>query len=386
LQDLAGYWRRQHDVRVVGVTGSVGKTTTKELIADLLAQDSTVLRTPANLNTEIGVPLSLMQLSSGQRFAVVEMAMYDVGDIRRLTRIAAPEVGVVTNVQPSHLQRLGSIERIAQAKAEIVQELPPAGLALLNADDEHVRRMASLTAARVLLYGLTPDADIWADDIKSRGLKGTEFTVHYRRRTSESFPAQTRLIGAHLVPSALAAVAVAVHFGMSLERAVAGLSNVGPGLRLVVGEGMRGSTVLDDSYNASPASMMAALDVLAEIDGRHIAVLGDMLELGSFELEGHHLVGHRAASAVQRLLTVGVRAQAIAQGARDAGLRLEAVDSFECNDQIIRQLHEELQPGDVVLVKGSRAMRLDEVARAIAARPHPINELTEGTHGSTSLP
>jgi UDP-N-acetylmuramoyl-tripeptide--D-alanyl-D-alanine ligase len=362
LQRLANSWRRKHNTQVVGVTGSVGKTTTKELIASLLSRRYSVLRTPANLNTEIGVPITLMQLERSHKIAVLEMAMLDMGEIARLARIAEPNIGVVTNVQPVHLQRLGTIERIAQAKSELVQALPAGGLAVLNADDHRVAEMASLTRADVRTYGLSPRADVWADDIQSHGLRGIEFTVH---QGSRKLHAKMGVLGTHTVHSALAAVLVAVHLGMAFEEAVGGLMEVEKGIRLVVGQGIRGSTVLDDTYNANPQSTLAALNLLAEMDGRKVAVLGDMLELGSYEEEGHRLVGRRAGLVADWLLTVGARARWIAEEAQHHGRRALVVESFEARNEAVARLHSGLRPGDFVLVKGSRGMELDEIVSAI---------------------
>ncbi|MPZ14068.1 MAG: UDP-N-acetylmuramoyl-tripeptide--D-alanyl-D-alanine ligase [Chloroflexi bacterium] len=362
LQDLARYWRCQHNLTVVGVTGSVGKTTTKELIASVLAERFSVVRSSANLNTEIGLPMALMQVDDSHQVAVLEMAMHDVGEIRRLARIAVPDVGVVTNVKHTHLERLGSLQRVADAKSEIIEELKPSGVAVLNADDERVRAMGSRAAGGVCLYGMASDADPRALAIRSNGLRGIEFDVVHR---GQRLHATMRAAGAHLVHAALAALAVALSMGMSIEDAVAALEVVDPDLRLSVVAGFAGSTVLDDSYNASPTSVLAALDLLAEMEGRRVAVLGDMLELGSFEEEGHRLVGQRAAEVVHWLVTVGKRAQVIAQEARASGLPPEAVESADRNDEVIARLQSGLRRDDFVLIKGSRGMRLDEVANAI---------------------
>lgn len=364
LQELAHRWRKKHEVTVIGVTGSVGKTSTKELVADVLSQQFTVLRTPANLNTDIGLPLALMQLGEGHQVAVLEMAMTDIGDIRRLARLAEPSIGVVTNVQPSHLERLGTMERIAEAKSELVQELPRDAVALLNADDERVRAMAEQAQARVVTYGLSPHADVSGRDVRSRGLGGIDFTATYE---GQGLPAHVALPGAHFVHAALATIAVAVRLGFSFEQAVAALGRVERGGRMVVSEGLQGSTILDDSYNANPASMLAALDLLREMKGRRVAVLADMLELGSFEVEGHRMVGQRAAGVVDWLFTVGERARIIADEARSAGLGEQFVESFASNSAAAERLRRELQRGDFVLVKGSHGMQLDEVANAIRA-------------------
>jgi UDP-N-acetylmuramoyl-tripeptide--D-alanyl-D-alanine ligase len=364
LQDLAHRWRQKHEVTVIGVTGSVGKTSTKELIANMLAQRFSVLRTPANLNTEIGIPLALMQLEPAHDVAVLEMGMNDVGDIRRLARLAEPRMGVVTNVQPSHLERLGTIERIAEAKSELVQELPSDGVAVLNADDQRVRSMAEQAASRVVAYGLSPNADVSGRDVRSLGLEGIEFTAVY---ADQELTARAALPGAHFVHAALAAIAVALELGFTFADAVGALAAVERGGRIVVAEGLSGSTILDDSYNANPASMLAALDLLQQMRGRRIAVLADMLELGSFEVEGHRMVGQRAAAVANRLITIGERARTIADEAWRAGLSAHSIESVENNSAAVNLLGRELARGDFVLIKGSHAMHLDEVVNAIRA-------------------
>ncbi len=364
LPDLAHHWRTKHELTVIGVTGSVGKTSTKELIADVLAQRLTTLRTPANLNTDIGVPLALMQLGDEHQVAVLEMAMNDVGDIRRLARLAAPSIGVVTNVQPSHLERLGTMQRIANAKSELVAELPRDGAAILNFDDARVLAMAHRTNARVVTFGLSPDADVSGRDLRSKGLGGIDFTVQHDGR---QLPVHAALPGAHFAHAVVAAIAVAIQLGFTFEEAVEAVGRVERGGRVVVAEGLDGSTILDDCYNANPASMLAALDLLAQMQGRRVAVLADMLELGSFEVEGHRQVGQRAASVVDWLLTVGERARIIADEARANGLRPTSIESFDHNAAAVERLREGLRHGDFVLVKGSHGMQLDQVVNAIRA-------------------
>ncbi len=363
LRDLAHYWRKKHHLTAIGITGSVGKTSTKELIGDILAQRFSVLRTPANLNTEIGVPLALMQLDATHEVAALEMAMTDIGDIRALARLAEPQIGVVTNVQPSHLERLGTIERIAEAKSELVQELPATGVALLNADDERVRAMASATTARVVTYGLSNDADIVASEVESRGLQGFTFLVRYQ---DQQLAAEAALPGAHFGHAALAAIAVAKELGFTLREAVGALKGVERGGRVQVVDGVHGATILDDCYNANPASMLAALELLKQTEGRHVAVLGDMLELGSFEVEGHRLVGKSAAKVADWMITVGERARLIADEARGSGLdgKIESLDSTA---DAVERLRAGLRRGDFVLVKGSHSMHLEEVVNAIRA-------------------
>ena len=363
LQEAAAYWRRQYDVRVVGVTGSVGKTTTKELIASVLSKGFSTLKSYGNYNNEIGLPLTLLHLGPEHERVVLEMGMYALGEIAQLASIALPVVGVVTNVGPVHLERLGTIERIAQAKAELVEALPMDGVAVLNYDDARVRAMKAKTKARVFYYGLSSEADLWADEIRSEGLGGVRFRFHYG---GETIHARIPLLGRHSVHAALAAAAVGLVEGLSWGEIIAGLKDVSAQLRLVAVPGVNESTILDDTYNASPASTIAALNLLEELPGRHIAVLGDMLELGDYEEEGHRKVGRRALEVASVLITVGPRARIIGEEAISCGMPRDSVHILESNREAIRLLKGLLKPGDVVLVKGSRGMRMEEIVAALS--------------------
>ncbi|MEE8370171.1 MAG: UDP-N-acetylmuramoyl-tripeptide--D-alanyl-D-alanine ligase, partial [Dehalococcoidia bacterium] len=258
LQHLAAYWRRRHDLRVIAVTGSVGKTTCKELIAAVLAHRYRLLKSEANLNTEIGVPLTLLQLTGEHQRAVLEFAMYGPGEIDLLCRIAAPQVGVVTNVGPVHLERLGSLDAIVAAKTELVEALPSEGVAILNGDDPAVAAMASRTRARTVLYGQAPQCQVRGSELASRGLEG----ISFRLTSAEgSVTISCPLPGRHHIYPCLAAAAVALEEGMTLGEIADALAGARPELRLRVLLGPNGSTILDDSYNASPASLLAALDL-----------------------------------------------------------------------------------------------------------------------------
>jgi UDP-N-acetylmuramoyl-tripeptide--D-alanyl-D-alanine ligase len=289
--------------------------------------------------------------------------MYDVGEIAELTRIARPHVGVVTNVGPVHLERAGSMERIAQAKAELVEALPADGAAILNYDDPLVRGMAERTEARVLYYGLSPKADLWASSIQGMGLEGIRFRLHYK---GETIHLRVPLLGRHSVHTALRAAAVGLVEGESWQDIVEGLQGGSPQLRLVAVSGINGSTLLDDTYNASPQSTFAALNLLDELDGRKIAVLGDMLELGSYEDEGHRKVGLRVIDSVDILITIGQLARIIGEEAKRWGLSPSVVHTLEANSQAIELLREIVAPEDVILVKGSRALQMEEVVMALA--------------------
>ena len=367
LQQIAAAWRTRFTPRVIGVTGSVGKTTTKEIIAAVLGQRYVTLKSPGNLNNEIGLPLTVLQMEERHERVVLEMGMYDLGEIAQLCRIAHPHVGVITNVGPVHLERLGTVERVAQAKAELVQALPADGVAVLNADDPMVSAMASQTRARVFRYGLLPDADLWADEIAGEGLEGIRFRFHYQ---GDVVHVRVPLLGRHSVHTALRATAVGLIEGLSWDEIVPGLQNVETQLRLMVVRGVNGATLLDDTYNASPASTLAALNLLADLEighGRRIAVLGDMLELGSYEEEGHRIVGARVADVADILITVGQRARLIAEEALASGLPATKVQAVADSETALAGLRSMLGPGDVVLVKGSRASHMDEIATALSS-------------------
>jgi UDP-N-acetylmuramoyl-tripeptide--D-alanyl-D-alanine ligase len=362
LQQLATYWRAKFNPRVVGITGSVGKSTTKELTWAVLSQRFNTLKNPGNLNNEIGLPLTLLDLDTPHERVVLEMGMYDLGEISELCTIAAPQVGVVTNVGPTHLERLGTIERIALSKAELVQALPADGLAILNHDDPFVRPMANQTQAQAFTYGLTAEADLWASDIVSEGLEGIRFVLHYG---AEAVHTKVPLLGRHSVHTALRAAAVGLADGMTWHEIMTGLQNSSVQLRLVSAPGINDATLLDDTYNASPASSIAALNLLDDLNGRKIAVLGDMAELGDYEEEGHRKVGCRAADAVNLLVTVGLKARLIAEEAYSCGLPSEAIVRVENNEQAIAYLRQIVLSGDIVLVKGSRSMSMEEIVAAL---------------------
>jgi len=363
LQRLAGYWRGKFNCEVIGVTGSVGKTTTKETIASVLAQSYQTLKSEGNYNNEIGLPLALLRLNSSYEKVVLEMGMYALGEIAELANIARPHIGVVTQVSHTHLERLGTIERIAQAKAELVEALPADGAAILNGDDPLIRPMAAKTKARVLYYGLDPNCDLWASDVESHGLEGISFLMHHR---GQSIRARLPSLGRHNVYTALAAAAVGLVEGQSWAEIVAGLRGLSVQLRLFAAPGIKGTTIIDDTYNSSPASSLAALSLLEELTGRRIAVLGDMLELGSFEEEGHRIVGRRAAEVVAKLIAVGPRGRVIGEEALRSGMRKEDVLFAANNAQAIEHLTRILVPRDMILVKGSRGMRMEEIVAALS--------------------
>ena len=364
LAALAAAWRRRFSVLTVGVTGSVAKSSTKEAIATILAAERTVLKTEGNENNEIGVPLTLMRLRPEHQVAVLEMGMYVGGEIAALARVARPAIGVVTAVRPIHLSRAGSIEAIEAGKAELVEALPAEGLAVLNADDPRVRRMASRTAARAVTYGFAADADVRADAIVARGLDGMAFELVARAgRRAVRLPR----LGGHAVHNALAAAAVAQEVGLGMDQVIEGLARPWalPHRSAVVR--LDGLVVLDDCYNAGPDSMAAALDTLAELPGRHVAVLGHMAELGELTEAAHAAAGRHAARVVDLLVVVGSASEPLAAAAVAAGLDAGRVLGVPDAEAALVALVDVLRRGDLVLVKASRSEGLERVVDGLAA-------------------
>ena len=361
LQAIARYWRQKLSLRVIGITGSVGKSSTKELVSEILSQKYHTYKNPGNYNNEIGLPLTVLNLGSGYERLVAEMGFYYPGEITFLCDIARPQVGLVTNIGTVHAERAGSQEAIAKGKSELVQALPaaPEGVAILNYDDPFVRPMADQTLAHVLFYGLDPKADLWADEIKGCGLKGIQFSMHYQGR---SVRMEVPILGRHSVQTILRAAAVGFTEGLTWQEITEGLTRSNTQLRLVAVQTNSGALILDDTYNATPESTIAALDLLEELQGQKIAVLGDMLELGQYEQRGHELVGKRAAEVVQHLIAVGPRGRTIADTARQVGLPPTAITCVDNAQEAADVLKYNLKAGDVVLIKGSHGLRMDRIA------------------------
>ncbi len=365
LQQIARFWRRRLNLRVIGITGSVGKSTTKETTAEVLGVKYKTLRSPGNLNNEIGLPLTILKLNNSHERAVLEMGFYIPGEIQFLCDIAQPHIGVVTNVGTVHAERAGSQEAIARGKSELVQALPADGVAILNFDDPWVRRMEEKSKARVFFYGLSPEADLWADEIEGLGLDGIRFRLHYQNETLHT---HIPLIGRHSVHTALRAAAVGLNDGLGWAEIFEGLKRGRMQLRLAAVRSKSGALILDDTYNASPESMLAALSLLDEMEGRKIAVLGDMLELGPYEKQGHEMVGMRVAQVAKTLITLGPRAHMIADSARRAGLKPANILEFEESAPIVEWLNKNLTANDAVLIKGSRGLRMDKITAALEVK------------------
>lgn len=362
LQIIARFWRNKLNVKVIGITGSVGKSTSKELIAEVLGQKFSVLKNTGNLNNEIGLPLTLLRLSENHQRAVLEMGFYVPGEIKLLCDIAKPSIGVVTNIGTVHAERAGSQEAIARGKAELVESLPEDGVAILNFDDPWVRGMASQTKAKSFFYGVDPLAHLWADEIEGMGLQGIRFRLHYKRDTLHI---RVPLIGRHSVHTALRAAAVGLVEGMAWPEVVLGIQQGHSQLRLATVTTPSGALILDDTYNASPDSVMAALNLLDELSGNKCAVLGEMLELGPYERQGHEMIGVRAAQVVSRLITVGEKAKTIAESAKDAGLSPSAITWVPSIPDAIDVLKTTLHANDIILVKGSHGLHMEQIVNAL---------------------
>ncbi|HYO42045.1 MAG TPA: UDP-N-acetylmuramoyl-tripeptide--D-alanyl-D-alanine ligase [Candidatus Limnocylindrales bacterium] len=369
LHAIAAAWRARFSPLVVGITGSIAKTSTKEAVAGVLATRFTVLRTEGNQNNEVGLPLTVLRLGPEHGAAVLEMGMYVGGEIRDLASIGRPSIGIVTAVQPVHLSRIGTIEAIEDAKAELVEALPPAdegGVAILNLDDPRVARMASRTRARLLTYGFDEGADVTADRVVSQGFAGMQFRL---RTPAREVDAAIPSLGRLAVHNALAATAAGLAAGLGLDEILAGLAVTLTAPHRSVVTPIRGRMFVDDAYNASPASMLAALDLLGGLPGRHVAVLGEMRELGDAHDSGHRIVGAAAASLDLLVVVDGAAgggAEGIAQGARDAGLPVDRIVIAGDVADAVEKLRTATAPGDVVLVKASRGVELERVVDGLA--------------------
>ena len=362
LQALAAFNRERCRLPVIGITGSNGKTTTKDMVAAVLETRLHTLKTPGNFNNEIGLPLTLLDVDDSFDAAVVEMAMRGPGEIDELCRIARPNGAIVTNIGETHLELLGTVSDIAAAKGEILEHIPPAGFALLNAGSPFVRREARRCRGKVIFFGTEETAGIMAENIRPEG-GGNRFEAVVNGERHEFF---LPVPGRHNVVNALAAIGVGLEMGLSFEEIARGLAGVVlTEMRLEVVE-TASLKIINDTYNANPTSTKAALQVLMEAAGRRrtVAVLGNMQELGRRAEEGHREVGETAVGlGVDYLVTVGDLATGIAEGAAGAGLPGERIFRCPDNAMAVEAVDGLLLDGDVVLVKGSRGMRMEEIVQ-----------------------
>jgi UDP-N-acetylmuramoyl-tripeptide--D-alanyl-D-alanine ligase len=366
LGDIAQGWRRKYSTPVVALTGSNGKTTTKEMIAACLETTFPTLKTKGNLNNLIGVPLTLLTLTEKERVVVLEMGMNVPGEIGRLAQIAEPDVGLITNVQTVHLEGMGSLERLKEEKGELFQRMRRDGTILVNQDDPRVVDLSKHYPGQKITFGIEHPADVMAKEIQLNGAEGTSFTLILE---GEAMEVHLRLLGRHFVPNALAAMAVACLFGVEVTRAKEALENFQPfPMRMEVLPLKGEKTLINDAYNANPYSMELALETLAEAKGmaRAIAVLGDMLELGNLTKEAHEQIGKRVSElSIDFLLTMGEEAPIVVESAIRHGLPMERARIVESHSEAISLLRQMIQRGDWILVKGSRRMAMEKIVEGL---------------------
>jgi len=360
LGDIAAFWRRRFKLPVIGITGSNGKTTTKEMTAAIISRSWTCLKTEGNFNNLIGLPLSVLKLSAQHRSAVFEMGMSEPGEIRRLAGIAAPSIGVITNVAPCHLQQLGSIEAIAAAKGELFEALGPDDCAVVNIDDERVRALGSAARARVITFGLSA-GDVHAANIQISAGGAHTFEL---RIGAVSVPVRLGLPGAHFVSNALAAAAAAYAVGIGPADIAEGLCACVPLAGRMQELKIKGLKIINDAYNANPVSMRAALTTLSDGSAgrRTIAVLGDMLELGEKAGDFHRDIGTYVATLnIGLVFVLGSFAPLVCDAARSAGMPEKRIHAFNTLPELATALVAVAGPNDVVLLKGSRGMQLEKL-------------------------
>ena len=373
LQDIAAYYREQLTIPVVGITGSVGKTSTKEMIAGVLSEKYTVLKTEGNFNNEIGVPLMILKIRPEHQIAVLEMGINHFGEMHNLSRMAKPDICVMTNIGQCHLEYLGTRDGILKAKSEIFDFANPKAQVIVNGDDDKLQLLGTgavpyLKPEMTLThFGKGKQNEFYADGVTMNGLFGSSMTVH----TPEGdFPMEVRLPGEHQIYNALAAAAVALKLGMTPEEIAAGavkVQAIGGRSHLIQTERY---VVLDDCYNANPVSMKAAVELLTNAAGRKVAILGDMFELGEKEAELHAGIGTFCAEhGIDVLICVGTLSANMAQAARETGAAGMEVYHFEKLDSLRKELPGLLQPGDNILIKASHAMHFEKLVEDLTQNP-----------------
>lgn len=361
LGDIAKRCREKFPVPIVAITGSVGKTSTKEMTASVLGVKYNILKTRENFNNEIGLPLTLLELDSFHQMGIVEMGTRNFGDISYLTSICKSDIAIITNIGVSHIERFGSRQNILKAKLEILEGLKDEGVVILNGDDKLLYGLKGLLNYKTVFFGIEGENDYYAYNIRKAGENGTYFDI---KLGSREYGFHVPVPGIHNVYCALAAIAAGIESGVPIESIIEGVSHYSPGnmrLNIVPGKGIK---IINDVYNASPQSMEAAIEVLKDISGnqRTIAILGDMLEMGDWAFEAHKNVGKFAVSKnVDYIITVGENARGIFLGALYTGIPGERVYNFECNTEANEFLSDFVHAGDVLLVKGSRGMKMEEI-------------------------
>lgn len=359
LQQLARAVRERHDFLLIGITGSAGKTTTKEMIATLIATERRTFKSWGNFNNLVGCPLCIDNIPDNAEIVVSEMGMNHKGEIAQLAGLTHPDVGVYTNIGPVHIEFFGTVEKIAEAKRELLENVKPGGIIVINVDNEHVVRISEGFDGRRVTYGIDHAAEYRGTSVREHGLLGTSFTVDAegeKRQFDLSLP------GRHNLENLLAAIATARAVGISWNGVKRGIEQVKPANHRGVVSQFRGATVYDDTYNSNPYAVARALELLqqASVQRRRIAVLGDMLELGERELQYHHDVGSRIPPAVDVVVGVGRRSQSLLEGARAAGFSNDRLHHFDNAEDAGRFLVDFVRPGDLALLKASRGVGLEK--------------------------
>ena len=362
VKEIAEFYLKQLQIPVVGITGSVGKTSTKEVIASVLAQKYNTLKTQGNFNNELGLPLTIFRLRDEHEMAVLEMGISDFGEMHRLAKIARPNTCVITNIGLCHLEFLKSRDGILKAKTEIFDYLQPDGHIILNGDDDKLVTVQEAKGIKPVFFGVENHQGIWSDEIKPEGLKGISCRIH---AGEESFSVLIPVPGKHSVYNALAATAVGLTYGLTIEeikKGIESLQSVSGRFHIIEASDY---TVIDDCYNANPISMKASLDVLTDALGRKVAILGDMGELGADERKMHREVGkHAAEKEIDVLLCVGELSKDMAEAAEEVNSKTQ-VRHFANKEALMKELPKILEKGDTVLVKASHFMEFGEIVEKL---------------------
>ena len=362
MKKIARFYRRSLDIKVIGITGSVGKTSTKEMIASVLAQKYNVLKTEGNFNNEIGLPLTIFKIRDEHEVAVLEMGISDFGEMHRLAEMANPDVCVITNIGLCHLENLIDRDGILKAKTESFEHLTANGMAVLNGDDDKLCTKTEVNGRQTVFYGIGEGKEIYATDVEAIGLTGTKAVIHL---PDAKFAVEIPIAGEHNVYNALAAVGVARELGLTAEemkRGIESVQTIGGRSNLIHRNGL---TIIDDCYNANPVSMKASIDVLSKAPGRKIAVLGDMGELGADEKALHYSVGeHFAGKGIDMLFCAGELSREIAEAVKTSSPTTE-VYHFITKEELSEVLKEQCKEGDTILVKASHFMNFPEIVKAL---------------------
>lgn len=366
LRNLASYYRQKFKIPFIGITGSVGKTSTKDMISCILMQEYNVLKTEGNLNNEIGLPLTIFNLEPYHEVAVVEMGMSSIGEISRLTSIVHPKIAVITNIGMSHIEKLGSRQNILKAKMEILEGVPKDGLVVLNGDDNLLYGLKGFLDKHTVYYGMDEGLDYQAYNIQNAGESGVYFNITIKNK---EYKIHVPIPGVHNIHNALAALVIGIEMGVPVDEIIEGIRLFTPDKMRLNIVSHKGFKIINDTYNANPQSMEAALRVLKDINSingnsprRRIAVLGDMLELGDWSYDAHFNLGKFSVSlGIDYIITVGQDGKNIAKGALEAGAGHEKVKSFSDNIEVSEFLKGFISDDDVILVKGSRGMKMEEI-------------------------